>query len=36
MFDIARDSKVWERVRTDEAFARHRKEIKEAYDTVHL
>ena len=32
MFDIARDSKVWERVRTDEAFARHRKEIKEQYD----
>ena len=32
MFDIARDPKVWERVRNDEAFARHRKEIKEAYD----
>ena len=30
MFDIARDPKVWERVRNDEAFARHRKEIKEA------
>ena len=34
MFDIARDSKVWERVRNDEAFARHRKEIKEQYDKV--
>ena len=32
MFEIARDPKIWERVREDEAFARHRKEIKEAYD----
>ena len=34
MFDIAKDPKVWERVRNDEAFARHRKEIKEQYDKV--
>ncbi len=34
MFDIARDPKVWERIRNDEAFARHRKEIKEQYDKV--
>ena len=34
MFDIARDPKIWERVRNDEAFARHRKEIKEQYDKV--
>ena len=34
MFDIAKDPKVWERVRNDEAFARHRKEIKEKYDTA--
>ena len=32
MFDIARDPKVWERIRNDEAFARHRKELTEAYD----
>ncbi len=32
MFDIARDPKLWERVRNDKAFARHRKEIKEKYD----
>ena len=35
MFDIAKDPKVWERVRNDEAFARHRKEIKEQYDKVY-
>ena len=34
MFDIARDPKIWERIRNDEAFARHRKEIKEQYDKV--
>lgn len=34
MFDIAKDPSVWERVRNDEAFARHRKEIKEKYDKV--
>lgn len=34
MFDIAKDPKIWERVRNDEAFARHRKEIKEQYDKV--
>ena len=34
MFDIAKDPKVWERVRNDEAFARHRKEIKAKYDKV--
>ena len=34
MFDIAKDPKVWERVRNDDAFARHRKEIKEQYDKV--
>ena len=32
MFEIAKDPKIWERVRNDEAFARHRKEIKEQYD----
>ena len=32
MFEIARDPKIWEKVRNDEAFARHRKEIKEAYE----
>ena len=32
MFDIARDPKLWEKVRTDEAFARHRREIKALYD----
>ncbi|MBO5312464.1 MAG: heparinase II/III family protein [Clostridia bacterium] len=32
MFDIAKDPKIWEKIRNDEAFARHRKEIKEAYD----
>ncbi len=32
MFDIAKDPKIWERIRNDEAFARHRKEIKEKYD----
>ena len=32
MFDLARDPKIWERVRNDEAFARHRKEIKAKYD----
>ena len=31
MFDIARDPKVWERIRNDDAFARHRKELTEAY-----
>ncbi|MBQ9744556.1 MAG: heparinase II/III family protein [Clostridia bacterium] len=34
MFEIAKDPKIWERVRSDEAFARHRKEIKEQYDRV--
>ena len=34
MFEIAKDPKVWERVRNDDAFARHRKEIKEQYDKV--
>ena len=34
MFDIAKYPKVWEKVRNDEAFARHRKEIKEQYDKV--
>ncbi len=34
MFEIAKDPKVWERVRNDEAFARHRKEIKAKYDKV--
>ena len=34
MFSIAKDPKVWERVRNDEAYARHRKEIKEQYDKV--
>ena len=32
MFDIARDPKTWERIRNDEAFARHRREIKALYD----
>ena len=32
MFDISKDPKIWERIRNDEAFARHRKEIKEKYD----
>ena len=32
MFEIARNPEIWERIRNDEAFARHRKEIKEAYD----
>lgn len=32
MFEIAKDPALWERVRNDEAFARHRKELKEAYD----
>ena len=34
MFDIARNPEIWEKVRNDEAFARHRKEIKEQYDKV--
>ena len=34
MFDIARDKALWERIRNDEAFARHRAEIKEQYDKV--
>ena len=34
MFDIARDTELWERVRTHDAYARHRKEIKEKYDKV--
>ena len=34
MFEIAKDPKVWERIRNDEAFARHRKEIKAKYDKV--
>ena len=32
MFEIAKDPKVWERVRNDEAFARHREEIKKLYE----
>ena len=31
MFDIAKDPKLWKRVREDEAFARHRKDITEQY-----
>ena len=34
MFEIARDSHLWERVRDDEAYARHRREIKEKYHRV--
>ena len=34
MFDIAKDQSVWERVRTEKTFARHRKEIKELYDNA--
>lgn len=34
MFEIARDFHLWERVRDDEAYARHRREIKEKYDRV--
>ncbi|MBQ7906718.1 MAG: heparinase II/III family protein [Clostridia bacterium] len=32
MLEFAKDSALWDRVRTDEAFARHRKEIKAEYD----
>lgn len=32
MLDFAKDQKLWERVRTSDDFARHRKEIKELYD----
>lgn len=34
MFEIAKDPRVWERVRNDIAFERHRREIKELYDKV--
>jgi len=34
MLDIARNPKIWEKVRNDEAYARHRREIKEQYDKV--
>ena len=34
MLDIAKDQSVWERVRTEKAFARHRREVKELYDKV--
>lgn len=32
MFDIAKDPKIWEKVRNDESFARHRKELIESYE----
>jgi len=32
MFDIARNPEIWERVRTDDAFTRHRRDIKNSYD----
>ena len=34
MFEIARDPKVWERVRTHEAYERHRNDIKADYERV--
>ncbi len=34
MFDIVKDPKVWERVRNDAAYARHREEIKKDYDNA--
>ena len=34
MFEIAKDKKIWERARNDDAFARHRKEISEEYERV--
>lgn len=32
MLDFAREKALWDNVRTSDAFARHRKEIKEKYD----
>ena len=33
MLDFARDKAFWERVRTSDEFAQHRREVKELYDT---
>ena len=32
MLDFARDNALWERVRADDSYAQHRREIKEIYD----
>ncbi|MBQ8146304.1 MAG: heparinase II/III family protein [Clostridia bacterium] len=34
MFDLARNSSFWERVRTDDTYALHREEIKNKYERV--
>lgn len=32
MFEIAKDKALWERIRNDEAFARHRRELKASFE----
>lgn len=34
MLDFAKNKDLWKRVREDDCFARHRKEIKESYDKL--